>query len=50
MRGDDLILPGADKGQVDRASSRADTYIDMWAYKSGKRPKSIILEKMLYLR
>lgn len=50
MRGDDLILPGVDKGQADRTSGRADSpYTDMWAYKSGKRPKSISLEKMLYL-
>ena len=24
-------------------------YTDIWVYKSGKRPKSINLEKMLYL-
>jgi hypothetical protein len=50
VRGDNLILPGTDKGQVDRVNDRAySPYTDMRVYKSGKRPKSISLEKMLYL-
>jgi len=51
VRGDDFILPGTDKGQVDRVNDRGDSsYTDIRVYKSGKRPKSISLEKMLYLR
>ena len=51
MRGDNLVLPGIEKGQVGRANGQENTpYTDIWVYKSGKRPKSISLEKMLYLQ
>lgn len=41
---------GQDEGQVDRVNGSADMpYTDIWVYKSGKRPKSISFEKMLYL-
>ena len=50
MRCNNLILPGTDKGEVGRMNGKADIpYTDIWVYKSGKSPKSISLEKMLYL-
>jgi hypothetical protein len=49
VRGNNLILPGTDTGQVDRVMEGIHPYTDIWVYKSGKRPKSISLEKMLYL-
>ena len=50
MRGDYLILPDANRSQASGLSEKVnDPYTDIWVYKSGKRPKSISLEKMLYL-
>jgi hypothetical protein len=50
VRGDYLILSDTSRGQASREDGKVnDPYTDIWVYKSGKSPKVISLEKMLYL-
>lgn len=51
MRSNNLILSSTDGVSVwSSAWEGGRSYTDMWVYKSGRRPKSISLEKMLYLQ